>query len=42
MKMAQHRKKMSGAKDKRMFNATARKTKAINLSRKPMRGGIRL
>lgn len=37
-----YRKKMSGTKDKRMFNVTARKTKAINLSQKPMRGGIRL
>lgn len=37
-----YRKKMSGAKDKRMFNVTAKKTKTINLSQKPMRGGIRL
>lgn len=37
-----HRKKMNMRKDKHMFNVTARKTKAINLSRKPMRGGIRL
>lgn len=37
-----HRKKMNARKDKRMFNVTARKTKAINLSTKPMRGGIRL
>lgn len=37
-----YRKKMSGAKDRRMFNVTARKTKAINLNQKPMRGGIRL
>lgn len=37
-----YRKKMSGAKDRRIFNATARKTKTINLSQKPMRGGIRL
>lgn len=28
--------------DKRVFNVTARKTKSINLSQKPMRGGIRL
>jgi hypothetical protein len=28
--------------DKRMFNVTAQKTKSINLSQKPMRGGIRL
>lgn len=40
--MARHRKIMRGAKDKRMFNVTARKTKAINLNQKPMRGGIRL
>lgn len=37
-----HRKKMNMQKDKRMFNATARKTKSINLSQKPLRGGIRL
>lgn len=37
-----HRKKMNARKDKRIFNATARKTKAINLSQKPLRGGIRL
>lgn len=37
-----HRSKPNPTKDKRMFNATARKTKAINLSSKPMRGGIRL
>ena len=37
-----HRKKMNMRKDKRMFNVTARKTKSINLSQKPMRGGIRL
>lgn len=40
--MARHRKVMYGAKDRRMFNVTARKTKSINLSQKPMRGGIRL
>ena len=39
--MARHRKAMNGAKDRRMFNVTARKTKTINLSQKPMRGGIR-
>ena len=33
-----YRKKMSGAKDRRIFNVTARKTKTINLSQKPMRG----
>ena len=37
-----YRKKMGGTKDRRMFNATARKTKTINLSQKPMRGGTRL
>nr|DAH72167.1 MAG TPA: hypothetical protein [Microviridae sp.] len=37
-----HRSKPKPAKDKKIFNATARKTKAINLSSKPMRGGIRL
>lgn len=37
-----YRKKMTPKKDKRMFNVTARKTKTINLSQKPMRGGIRL
>ena len=37
-----YRKKMSGARDRRVFNVTARKTKTINLSQKPMRGGIRL
>lgn len=37
-----HRKKMNMRKDKQMFNVTARKTKSINLSQKPMRGGIRL
>ena len=40
--MARHRKVMNGAKDRRMFNVTARKTKSVNLSQKPMRGGIRL
>lgn len=37
-----HRQRMPARTDKRVFNATARKTKAINLSQKPMRGGIRL
>lgn len=37
-----YRKKMQPKKDKHMFNVTARKTKSINLSQKPMRGGIRL
>lgn len=36
------RSKPNPKKDKRMFNVTARKTKSINLSQKPMRGGIRL
>lgn len=40
--MGRHRKVMHGSKDKHMFNVTARKTKSINLSQKPMRGGIRL
>ena len=40
--MGRHRKAMRSSKDKRMFNVTARKTKTINLSQKPMRGGIRL
>lgn len=40
--MARHRERMKGAKDRRVFNVTARKTKTINLSQKPMRGGIRL
>lgn len=37
-----HRKRMPARTDRKMFNATARKTKTINLSQKPMRGGIRL
>lgn len=40
--MARHRKAVGGKRDKKMFNATAKKTKSINLSQKPMRGGIRL
>lgn len=36
------RSKPRASKDRRMFNVTAKKTKAINLSQKPMRGGIRL
>lgn len=28
--------------DEKIFNRTARKTKKINISPKPMRGGIRL
>jgi hypothetical protein len=37
-----YRKKMKRGKDARIFNVTAKKTKNINLSQKPMRGGIRL
>lgn len=37
-----YRKKMKASRDKRLYNVTARKTKNINLSQKPMRGGIRL
>lgn len=37
-----HRQRMKAHTDKKMFNVTARKTKSINLSQKPMRGGIRL
>jgi hypothetical protein len=33
---------MNMRKDKRVFNATARKTKSINLSQKPLRGVILL
>ena len=40
--MAKHRMKPKPKTDKKIFNATARKTKSINLSSKPMRGGIRL
>ena len=36
------RSKPNPNKDRKMFNVTARKTKAINISAKPMRGGIRL
>lgn len=40
--MGRHRSKPNPAKDKKVFNVTARKTKTINLNQKPMRGGIRL
>lgn len=36
------RKKMKGKRDKKIFRATANKTKAINISPKNMRGGTRL
>lgn len=36
------RKKMKAKKDKKIFKATAKKTKAINISPKNMRGGTRL
>lgn len=36
------RKKMKGKRDKKIFKATANKTKAINISPKNMRGGTRL
>lgn len=37
-----HRKEVSPAKDKRIFNQTARSTKKINIAPKVQRGGIRL
>lgn len=37
-----HRKKMKASKDHRVFTATAKKTKAINIKPKIMRGGTRL
>lgn len=37
-----HRKKMKPKRDARVFTQTAKKTKAINVSPKNMRGGIRL
>lgn len=38
-----HRKKMTNAKkDQKIFSATAKKTKKINISPKIMRGGTRL
>lgn len=36
------RKKMYRRKDRKVFKATAAKTKAINIKAAPMRGGIRL
>ena len=36
------RTKVKKRKDAKIYNKTANKTKAINLSAKPMRGGIRL
>lgn len=36
------RSKVKRQKDAKIYNKTAKKTKAINLSAKPMRGGIRL
>ena len=37
-----HRSKVKPSKDKRVFTQTAKKTKAINVTPKNMRGGIRL
>lgn len=37
-----HRTKLKPRKDKKVFRATASKGKKINISPKPMRGGIRL
>lgn len=34
--------KMKPRKDQKIFSNTAKKTKAININPKPMRGGIRL
>lgn len=36
------RAKMSTSKDKKVFTQTAKKTKAVNISPKNMRGGTRL
>ena len=36
------RSKTKHRKDAKIYNKTAKKTKAINISTKPMRGGIRL
>ena len=36
------RSKVKRRKDAKIYNRTANKTKSINLSTKPMRGGIRL
>lgn len=40
--MANHRKPLKGGKDKKVFKATANKTKKVNIAPKTMRGGIRL
>lgn len=37
-----HRSKMKPKKDAKVFTQTAKKTKAMNVSPKNMRGGIRL
>ena len=37
-----HRTKMKPGKDQKVFTQTAKKTKAINVTPKNMRGGIRL
>lgn len=37
-----HRNKTNHAKDTKIFNRTANKTKRINVQAKPMRGGTRL
>lgn len=37
-----HRSTVSPNKDKKIFTNTAKKTKKINVSPKPSRGGIRL
>lgn len=37
-----YRETVNPALDKKIFRNTARKTKLINISPKPMRGGIRL
>lgn len=37
-----HRTKANPSKDKKVFTQTAKKTKAINVTPKNMRGGIRL
>lgn len=36
------RTKMASSKDKKVFTQTAKKTKAVNVSPKNMRGGTRL
>lgn len=37
-----HRKKVKMSRDRKVFKATASKTKKININPKIMRGGIRL